>query len=132
MTTNMVSHFNNLHFYTRWRPQVEMFPSDDQVFSADFLRRLMAALKRLDKRTRRLQTELRRRSLENREFLTPKEAALLLRKRPFTCREYCRHGQLKAVRVGNRGGYPGRLRIPAEEVRRALDEGIPPRKRRSR
>ena len=61
---------------------------------------------------------------EPRRWFSVEEAAALLGKRPYTIREWCRHGQINAVKRAERRGCAALWSISAEEVSRYRIEGL--------
>jgi hypothetical protein len=64
--------------------------------------------------------------LLEREMYSTREVAAMLNLSNFTVREGCRLKRIRAKRAVNRRGGFGDWRIPKDEVRRILDEGLPP------
>jgi excisionase family DNA binding protein len=62
----------------------------------------------------------------DRESYSTDEAAQLLDRSRYTIREACRLGRIKATRAKDRRGGVGEWRIAREEIRRILDDGLPP------
>jgi hypothetical protein len=63
---------------------------------------------------------------ESRAWYSVEEVAELLNKRPYTVREWCRNGQVNAVKRAERRGGSALWSIAAEEVSRYRDEGLLP------
>jgi hypothetical protein len=63
---------------------------------------------------------------EPRQWYTVEEAASLLGKRPYTVREWCRHGQINAAKRTERRGKAALWSVSAEEIARYRDEGLLP------
>ncbi len=62
--------------------------------------------------------------LADEKVLTVEEAAQILKVSRYTVREWLRTGRLRGIQLGGRRvGW----RIPAEEVRRAVREGLRPK-----
>jgi len=62
-----------------------------------------------------------------REWYTVEEFARLVRRSEFTCREWCRHGRISAVKkISGRGAYPA-WAISHAEFERFQREGLRPR-----
>jgi len=67
-----------------------------------------------------------------REFYTVEEFARIVGRAEFTCREWCRHGRIKAEKKGSgRGAYPAWV-VSNEELLRYQREGLLPIKRPDR
>lgn len=54
------------------------------------------------------------------------EIATLLNKRPYTVREWCRHGQINATKRAERRGGTALWSISADELARYNNEGLLP------
>ncbi len=61
---------------------------------------------------------------ESRKWYSVEEVAALLGKRPYTIREWARHGQIHAVKRAERRGSAALWSISAEEVTRYKNEGL--------
>lgn len=61
---------------------------------------------------------------EPRRWFSVEEVAALLGKRPYTIREWCRHGQINAVKRAERRGRASLWSISADEVSRYKEEGL--------
>ena len=61
-----------------------------------------------------------------REWYDVEEAAKLLGKRPYTVREWCRHGRINARKRSERRGGAELWNISAAEIARIRDEGLLP------
>lgn len=59
------------------------------------------------------------------QAMTVEQAARHLKRRPFTVREWCRKGRIKAYRATARGPY-AEWRIPAESIKAYLAHGLLP------
>jgi hypothetical protein len=60
------------------------------------------------------------------EFYSTKEAAKILKRRPFTVRQWCNLGRIDAAKAeGGRGKF-GEWLIPLPEIRPIKSEGLPP------
>jgi hypothetical protein len=82
-------------------------------------------LDRLDERISQL-CELLACQRTIRDYYTPEEAAEVLGKAPFTVREWCRCGRVRAKKRGSgRGKYQGWV-ISHEELKRFQREGLLP------
>ena len=88
---------------------------------------IIARLDRLDERMAELRDLLvNQRAM--RDYYTPEEAAKILGKAPFTVREWCRCGRVRAQKRGSgRGKYQGWV-ISHEELMRFQREGLLPGK----
>lgn len=60
------------------------------------------------------------------EFYTTAEVARLLNRRPYTVREWCRHGRVHAVKTHAGRGEDEEWRINHEELMRIQNEGLLP------
>src|SRR4051812_41982331 len=89
---------------------------------------LQTSLSELRGEVAALYAELRSRpaqgNLAPRKWYSVEEAAGLLDKRPYTVREWCRHGQINAVKRSERRGGAALWSISAEEVERYTNEGL--------
>lgn len=98
----------------------------------DLLRRICNALERSNspELVRDLIEQLRvhesARVSWGREWYNTAEAALEIGLSVYTTREACRTGRIQAKRAVNRRGGVGDWRISRQEIRRILDEGLPP------
>jgi hypothetical protein len=64
------------------------------------------------------------------EYYTPEEFARLIGREPFTCREYCRLGRIRAQKkASGRGKHPSWV-IPHDELLRFQRDGLLPDWRR--
>lgn len=61
-----------------------------------------------------------------REWFTVEEVATQLGKRPYTVREWCRHGRLNATKRTEKRGGVELWNISSEEVARYRNEGLLP------
>jgi hypothetical protein len=61
-----------------------------------------------------------------RDYYTTAEAAKLLGKRPFTVREWCRHGRVRCAKAPSGRGLDGEWRISRAELERIRNEGLLP------
>lgn len=64
------------------------------------------------------------------EWYTTKEAAGLLEKRPYTVREWCRHGRIHAEKAQAGRGLDDEWRISHDEIQRIRNSGLLPVQRR--
>ncbi|MBX9583978.1 MAG: helix-turn-helix domain-containing protein [Gemmataceae bacterium] len=62
------------------------------------------------------------------EFYTTAEAAAILGRRPFTVREWCRHGRVNAVKADCGRGATEEWRISRAELDRIRNDGLLPEK----
>jgi hypothetical protein len=60
------------------------------------------------------------------EVWTTREVALEFKRRPYTVREWCRHGRMKAQKLPGGRGKQGEWRIAREEIDRYRREGLLP------
>ncbi len=64
------------------------------------------------------------------EYYTPEEFARIVGREPFTCREYCRLGRIRAQKKASGRGKHASWVIPHEELIRFQREGLLPDLRR--
>jgi hypothetical protein len=64
------------------------------------------------------------------EFYTPEEFARIIDREPFTCREYCRLGRIRAQKKASGRGKHASWVIPHDELLRFQREGLLPDRRR--
>lgn len=64
------------------------------------------------------------------EFYTPEEFAKIVGREPFTCREYCRLGRIRALKKASGRGKHASWVIPHDELLRFQREGLLPDRRR--
>ena len=60
------------------------------------------------------------------KWFTPAEAAKILERRPFTVREWCRHGRIKARKRNVGRGAEASWEISLEEIERYRNHGLLP------
>jgi len=60
------------------------------------------------------------------EFYSTTEAAQMLNRRPYTVREWCRHGRVNAVKTHAGRGEDEEWRISHEELTRIQNQGLLP------
>jgi hypothetical protein len=63
---------------------------------------------------------------EARAWYSVEEVAAMLKRSPYTVREWCRHGRIDAEKRSERRGGAEMWRISANEVARYRDEGFLP------
>jgi len=98
-------------------------PPDIVTLLTDLRERLTTVHSKLDA----VQAELRSMSqvpVEPKRWYSVEEVAALLSKRPYTVREWCRHGQINAAKKAERRGGAALWTISAEEVDRYRNEGL--------
>ncbi len=61
-----------------------------------------------------------------RQWYTVEEVAALVDKRPYTVREWCRHGRINAMKRTEKRGGAELWSISADEVERYMNEGLMP------
>lgn len=64
------------------------------------------------------------------EWYSTQEAAEILKKRPYTVRNWCRMGRVRAEKIEAGRGVDGEWRISHEEITRIQNEGLLPLFRR--
>lgn len=64
------------------------------------------------------------------EYYTPEEFARIVGREPFTCREYCRLGRIRALKKASGRGKHASWVIPHAELIRFQREGLLPDGRR--
>ena len=64
------------------------------------------------------------------EYYTPEEFARIVGREPFTCREYCRLGRIRAQKKASGRGKHASWVIPHDELLRFQKEGLLPDRRR--
>ena len=64
------------------------------------------------------------------DFYTPEEFARIVGREPFTCREYCRLGRIRALKKASGRGKHASWVIPHDELLRFQREGLLPDRRR--
>ena len=98
-------------------------PTDLVTILTDLREELSAVHAKLDA----VQAELRSRPetpVESKRWYSVDEVAELLGKRPYTVREWARHGQINAAKRAERRGGAALWTISAEEVARYRNEGL--------
>ncbi len=88
---------------------------------------LQSSIEDMKSKLSAVHAELRARPMsppESREWYSVDEVAGLLGKRPYTVREWARHGQINAAKRAGRRGGAALWTISAEEVVRYRNEGL--------
>ena len=67
-----------------------------------------------------------RRSVVTKAAYSPAEVAVILNKRPYTVREWCRHGRIKAHKRPWGRGNEGEWEITHQELERIRNHGLLP------
>jgi hypothetical protein len=98
---------------------------DDSV-NSDAFSTLGSKLERIESMLR----ELVEQKQTAKEFFTTAEAAELLGKRPFTVREWCRHGRVNAEKRECGRGMEGEWMIQRSEIERIRNFGLLPLRKR--
>lgn len=95
----------------------------------DHFQAVFHKLDEIDNRLTRFEQLLHQLLAGDQEWFTPKEVADLLGKQPYTVREWCRFGRLKAQKLQGGRGNEGEWRIHRDELSRYHREGLlpPPR-----
>jgi hypothetical protein len=82
---------------------------------AEFLGRMMAEIQSLSRRIDNLAVQPQ----PKKEWHTPEEVAILMHRKPYTVREWCRKERIRS----EKDAYSNRRKIPAAEVERLLSGG---------
>jgi excisionase family DNA binding protein len=88
---------------------------------------LQSSIKEIDAKLTAVQAELRAEppvTADSREWYSVDEVAKLLGKSRYTVREWCRHGQINAVKRAERRGCSALWSISAKEIARYRNEGL--------
>ena len=101
-----------------------MLSTSDVIISA-----ILERLKAIDASLQRLSATLQPIASPERDFFSPNEFAKLVNRRPFSVREWCRLGRIRArKRAVGRGGKL-EWEIPVEELHRYRNRGLLPLER---
>lgn len=89
---------------------------------------IITRLDRLDERIARL-CDLLACQRTIRDYYSPEEAAEVLGKAPFTVREWCRLGRIRAIKKASGRGMHAGWAVPHDEILRYQREGLLPDRR---